>query len=114
MNAGNNTLIAVGEGRKFGCGDFGPPPPPGRHGWGQHDLVIRRSTSGGETWEGLTTILDALDFPPWKALDAEAKPDNGNAVWDPTPGKFWILLEPSVCLHHAHMIRLSVLQCGTR
>jgi hypothetical protein len=46
-NVGNNTLIAFAEGRKFGCGDFGPPPPPGKHGWGQHDMVIRRSTDGG-------------------------------------------------------------------
>lgn len=30
-------------------------------------------------------MLDALSFPPWKNLDAEAKPDNGNAIWDPTP-----------------------------
>ena len=32
----NNTLIAVAEGRKTGCGDFA----------GQHDLVARRSTVG--------------------------------------------------------------------
>ena len=85
VNAGNNTMIAFAEGRKFGCGDFGPPPPPGKHGWGQHDMVISRSTDGGHTFGPLTTVLDALSFPPWKNIDAEAKPDNGNAIWDPTP-----------------------------
>lgn len=84
--AGNNTLIAAAEGRKFGCGDFG----------GQHDLVIRRSTDGGETWGQLRTILDAVSFPPWSKVNATAKPDTGNAVWDPTPlwdartGKVWL------------------------
>jgi hypothetical protein len=34
INTRNGTLIAVAEGRKFGCGDFD----------GQHDLVARRST----------------------------------------------------------------------
>ena len=34
--------------------------------------------SGGHTWGTLTTILDAVDFPPWKKLDAESTPDNGN------------------------------------
>eukprot|EP01051_Picozoa_sp_SAG22_P014283 SAG22_NODE_1709_length_3761_cov_9.920535_1_plen_573_part_00 len=85
VSVGNRTLIAFAEGRKFGCGDFGPPPPPGAKGFGQHDLVMRRSTDGGQGWGQLTTILDALSFPPWKDLDAESRPDNGNAAWDPTP-----------------------------
>eukprot|EP01048_Picozoa_sp_COSAG05_P029156 COSAG05_NODE_9439_length_623_cov_0.935115_1_plen_155_part_10 len=33
----------------------------------------------------LTTILDALSFSAWKGIDAESRPDDGNAVWDPTP-----------------------------
>ena len=85
VSAGNKTLLAFAEGRKFGCGDFGPPPPPGKAGYGQHDLVMRRSSDAGSTWEPLVTILDALSFPPWKSLDAESAPDNGNAAWDPTP-----------------------------
>jgi hypothetical protein len=89
---GNRTLIAAAEGRKMGCGDFGPPPPPGRTGWGQHDLVIRRSTDSGHSWGQLTTLLDAIDFRPWKNISATSKPDNGNAIWlaeiftDTTPG----------------------------
>jgi sialidase-1 len=109
VNAGNNTLIAFAEGRKYGCGDFGPFPdggglgfpgnrthiPPAELGKGQHDMVLRRSTNGGESWGKLTTIVDAVDFPPWKGLRAESKVywpkanltfgDAGNAVWDPTP-----------------------------
>ena len=45
----------------MGCGDFGPPPPPGKSGWGQHDLVIRRSTDNGHSWGQLMTLLDAVD-----------------------------------------------------
>ena len=37
--AGNNTLIAFAEGRKFSCGDFGSGK-----GKGQHDMVTSRST----------------------------------------------------------------------
>ena len=109
VNAGENTLLAFAEGRKFGCGDFGPFPDgsglgfPGNRthipqellGKGQHDIVARRSTDGGLSWGQLTTILDAVDFPPWKGLRAEAKVywarknitfgDAGNAIWDPTP-----------------------------
>ena len=61
VNAGNNTLIAFAEGRKYGCGDFGPFPgggigfhgnlthiPPAQLGKGQHDLVARRSTDGNQ------------------------------------------------------------------
>jgi len=69
----------------MGCGDFGPPPPPGKTSWGQHDLVIRRSTDSGSSWGQLTTLLDAIDFPPWKKISATGKPDNGNAIWDPSP-----------------------------
>ena len=48
--AGGGVLIAAAEGRKMGCGDFGPPPPPGKpRVWGQHDLVIRRSTDSGKS-----------------------------------------------------------------
>ena len=124
--AGNNTLIAFAEGRKFSCGDFGSGK-----GKGQHDMVTSRSTGvpalawglapawaslseqpavalpllccrqptqsslvsprrcvlvdGGQSWGPLTNILDALSFGPWKAIDAESSPDDGNAVWDPTP-----------------------------
>ena len=91
VNAGNGTLLAFCEGRKYTRGDFGV-----RRGLGQHDMVMRRSTTSGKTWGNLTTILDALDFEPWKALDAESRPDTGNAVWDPTPlydahrGRVWV------------------------
>ena len=107
-DSGNNTLLAFAEGRRYGCGDFGPFPggrlgflgnqthiPPSELGKGQHDLVMRRSTDGGLSWEKLTTILDAVDFPPWKDVRAESKVywprenltfgDAGNAIWDPTP-----------------------------
>jgi hypothetical protein len=43
---GNQTLLAFAEGRKFGCGDFGSHQPNG----GQHDLVMRKSVDGGQTW----------------------------------------------------------------
>ena len=109
VNAGNNTLLAFAEGRKYGCGDFGPFPggeglgfkgnlthiPPAELGKGQHDLVMGRSTDGGLSFGQLTTILDAVGFSPWKGLRAESKVywprenltfgDAGNAVWDPTP-----------------------------
>ena len=85
-NAGNGTLLAFAEGRKFGCGDFGPPPPPGKKATGgQHDMVVARSTDSGKTWGKISTMIDALAFPPWKHLHANVKPENGNAVWDPTP-----------------------------
>ena len=89
--AGNNTLLAFAEGRKFSCGDFGRGK-----GKGQHDMVMARSTDGGAHWGPLTNILDALSFAPWKNLDAESSPDDGNAVWDPTPlwdaeaGRVWL------------------------
>ena len=49
INTRNGTLVAVAEGRKFGCGDFE----------GQHDLVATRSTDSGESWAPLTVLFDA-------------------------------------------------------
>ena len=66
-----NTLLAFAEGRKFGCADFD----------GQHDLVMRRSTDNGLTWAPLTTLVDALAFPPWKNYHVKTH----NAAWDPSP-----------------------------
>ena len=47
--------------------------------------------TGGLSWGQLTTILDAVDFPPWKGLRAESTVywqrenltfgDAGNAIW---------------------------------
>ena len=83
VNAGNGTLLAFCEGRKYGNGgdDFGP----GGAGMGQHDMVMRRSTDSGRTFGNLTTIIDAVDFAPWKGKNPEKANDKGNAVWDPTP-----------------------------
>ena len=43
----NGTLLAFAEGRKTDCGDAG-----------DIDLVVKRSTDGGESWTGLTVIWD--------------------------------------------------------
>ena len=50
-----------------------------------------RLGTGGLSWGQLTTILDAVDFPPWKGLRAESTVywqrenltfgDAGNAIW---------------------------------
>ena len=73
--------LAFAEGRKFGCGDFGPGGGP--LGSGQHDLVVRRSRDAGRTWGPLRTIVDAVGF--WPSVTAATGAENGNAVWDPTP-----------------------------
>ena len=52
--AGNNTLLAFAEGRKFSCGDFGRGK-----GKGQHDMVMRRSTDGGKSWYGSRPIMSS-------------------------------------------------------
>ena len=67
----NGTLLAVAEGRKFGCGDFD----------GQHDLVAARSTDDGETWSNITVLFDA-NFS-WPASEFHSA--HSNAIWDPTP-----------------------------
>ena len=77
---GNGTLLAFAEGRKFGCGDFGSHT---HKNGGQHDLVMSKSTDGGRTWGGLRTLVDALTL--WPNISAATPPENGNAVWDPTP-----------------------------
>ena len=38
---GNGTILALAEGRKFGCGDCS----------GQHDLICKRSTDNGVSWQ---------------------------------------------------------------
>ena len=48
------------------------------------------------TFGNLTTIIDAIDFEPWKGLYPEHDNDKGSAVWDPTPlhdshtGAVWV------------------------
>jgi hypothetical protein len=83
VHVGNGTLLAFAEGRKYGNGgdDFGP----GGAGMGQHDLVMRRSTDSGRSFGKLVTLIDAVDFAPWRVLNPEAANDRGSAVWDPTP-----------------------------
>ena len=90
--ARDGALLAFAEGRKYGSGDFGP----GGAGLGQHDLVMRRSTDSGRSFGRLTTLIDAVDFPPWKGLNPEAANDKGPAVWDPTP--LWDRLTDTVWL----------------
>eukprot|EP00038_Savillea_parva_P014906 m.12358 g.12358 ORF g.12358 m.12358 type:complete len:569 (-) comp2940_c1_seq1:138-1844(-) len=70
---GEDVLLAFAEGRKTGCGDFA----------GQHDLVMKRSVDGGHTWGPLVTLIDAISY--WPNVTANKSPDNGNAIWDPTP-----------------------------
>lgn len=83
VDLGNGTLLAFAEGRKWGCGDFGGGTHPHR---GQHDLVVRRSITGGRSWEPpLRNIFDAIGDPRWKHIDADNGVDTGNAIWDPTP-----------------------------
>eukprot|EP01052_Picozoa_sp_SAG31_P008739 SAG31_NODE_446_length_15587_cov_29.651989_2_plen_1247_part_00 len=77
---GDGVIMAFAEGRKYTASDHGR----GR-GHGQHDMVMRVSSDHGQSFSNLSTILDALDFPPWRAFDAEGGIDDGNAVWDPTP-----------------------------
>jgi hypothetical protein len=75
---GNANLFAFAEGRKFSCGDFGRG-----EGNGQHDLVMRQSIDGGNTWGDLRTLIDALSF--WPNSSAHHAPEDGNAIWDPSP-----------------------------
>jgi sialidase-1 len=44
----DHSLLAVGEGRKYGCSDFA----------GQHDIVSKKSTNGGKTWSKLSIVAD--------------------------------------------------------
>ena len=67
---------AQAEGRKYGSGDFGP----GGAGMGQHDMVMRRSTDSGRSFARLATLVDAVDFAPWKGQSPETANDRGNAV----------------------------------
>ena len=64
------------EGRKYSSGDFGP----GGAGMGQHDMVMRRSTDSGRSFARLATLVDAVDFAPWKGQSPETANDRGNAV----------------------------------
>ena len=43
---------------------------------------MRKSTDRGRTFDKLRTIIDAVDFPPWKGANPESANDKGNAVWD--------------------------------
>ena len=69
----NRTLLIFAEGRKYGCSDFA----------GQHDMICRRSTDGGQSFSNCSSsgmaIVDAGKLWP---TDAGAK---GAGVWDPTP-----------------------------
>ena len=68
----NNTVLAVAEGRRYGCSDFG----------GQHDLVSKHSKDNGKTWSPLnivanpTTLFNCNSYfgQAWKCQ-----------FWDPTP-----------------------------
>ena len=67
-----SVVIAVAEGRKFGCDDLE----------GQHDLMLLRSVDGGATWLGIGA--------PRCIVDAATGVDpitgsNQSAIWDPTP-----------------------------
>jgi sialidase-1 len=70
----NETVLAFAEGRKYGCGDFA----------GQHDVVYKRSTDGGFTWEDLSVLMD-----PHKLFGQECanttSGDRACQFWDPTP-----------------------------
>lgn len=57
------SLLAVAEGRRGSCGDFGGP----------HDLVLRRSADGGSTWGSLQVVV-SVDKPPFAS---------GDALWNP-------------------------------
>eukprot|EP01052_Picozoa_sp_SAG31_P031039 SAG31_NODE_3248_length_4493_cov_1.923760_1_plen_565_part_00 len=71
INTRNGTLVAVAEGRKFGCGDFD----------GQHDLVAARSTDHGRSWGQIQVLFDAnFSWPSSKYYS-----QHSNAIWDPTP-----------------------------
>eukprot|EP01047_Picozoa_sp_COSAG01_P037656 COSAG01_NODE_3007_length_6730_cov_10.756899_11_plen_392_part_00 len=69
----NRTLLIFAEGRKYGCSDFA----------GQHDMICRRSTDGGQSFSNCSSsgmaIVDAGKLWP---TDSGAK---GAGVWDPTP-----------------------------
>ena len=71
VNFNKSTLIAVAEGRKYGCGDYD----------GQHNIVSKRSTDSGKTWSDLILIAD-----PSTLFGCES---NGTSpkcqFWDPTP-----------------------------
>jgi hypothetical protein len=67
----NSTLLAFAEGRKFGCADYS----------GQIDLVMRRSTDDGASWDVLRTLVDAKAF-----FATEEKPTlRSPVIRNPTP-----------------------------
>lgn len=69
--ASPTVILAVAEGRKFGCPDFG----------GQHDIVAKRSLDGGATWGALQVVADAASLFSCSAPSGDGECE----FWDPTP-----------------------------
>jgi sialidase-1 len=79
---GSDVLLAFAECRKWTCNDYG-----------RHDLVMRRSTDGGSSFQGLQTLLEPNTY--WSDCNQTELPGvpndseggtcyGGCAVWDPT------------------------------
>ena len=89
-----DVLLAFAECRKWTCNDFG-----------RHDLVMRRSTSNGQTWQRMVTLLQPNEhWSDCNRSELVGVPNEseggtckgGCAVWDPTAlfdemrGKLWL------------------------
>ena len=76
---GNGTILALAEGRKFGCGDCS----------GQHDLICKRSTDNGASWQPCASPagkgIAVVELGTWRRGGGWAVGHQGAAVWDPSP-----------------------------
>jgi hypothetical protein len=76
-------MVAFAEGRRYSCNDFGTSPTGVANNGtnGQHDLVCRRSTDGGNHWGPLSRVVNPNTWWP----PAHFPTQHGSAVWDITP-----------------------------
>ena len=65
-------LIAYAEGRKNGCGDYD----------GQHDIVLKRSTTNGASWGALQVVADAAKL--FHCVGGNLPNTGWCQFWDPT------------------------------
>src|SRR6476620_8766963 len=78
VRAKNGDLLAFAEGRKNGAGDHG-----------DIDIVLKRSSDGGQTWGPLELVQDEASDPTGKVWIGNPTPVVDHA--DPKhPGRIWL------------------------
>ncbi|MFN9741380.1 MAG: exo-alpha-sialidase [Acidobacteriota bacterium] len=107
VRTGRGTLLAYAEARRTGRGD-----------WDQIDIVLKRSTDGGRTWDGqrrIATVSDARRNPA-AARERAANPENLDgltynnpvAIVDRRPGVVHFLF----CLEYARCFYMKSVDDG--